>query len=113
MNYDWITITPKAPPAEATATGAAATGAAAGAANGQNGNTNIGWNGLTLTQTASAHPDNGWYGGQLYENGKIVLYSSYINSLGPAQARAKSQQTGTYTPDTIRRLRIRAQGVRV
>lgn len=55
MNYDWITITPKAPPTQATTTGTDTTGANANTTNNQNGasNTANNQNGAS-NQTANA-----------------------------------------------------------
>ena len=54
---------------------------------------------------------NGWHDGQLYENGKIVLYDSYINTLSPEQAKAKAEGgANTYTKDTLDKLWRRANG---
>lgn len=104
LDYNRITITPKAPPSDTTA-------GAAGTANGStaNGSTN-GSNAGSASQGNSKGTGgrSGWYGGQLYENGKIVLFDSYINTLPASQAWAKAQQTSTYTPATIGRLLRRA-----
>ena len=54
MNYDWITITPKAPPTQATTTGTDTTGTNANTANNQNGASNTENNGLASNQTANA-----------------------------------------------------------
>ena len=100
MNYDWITITPKAPASTDTTatTGSTATGASTGDNN----------------SNTSNSTKNGWIGGQYYINGKIYLYTSYINSLSPSQAEAKYiQGQNTYTQDTLDRLRSRAAGNRV
>ena len=113
LNYDWITITPKAPPSDASAAGNALGTAANGINNTNNANGGNNYGNASATSSLQARDRNGWHNGQLYENGKIVLYNSYINSLPPHQAAAKARQTGTYTSDTLRRLRIRAQGVRV
>lgn len=113
LNYDWITIEPKVTNTNATSSTMGAVGAGATSTNGNGSTNNITGGRATSSLQSRDKVKNGWYNGQLYENNKIVLYSSYINSLGPAQAKAKAQQTGTYTPDTLRRLRIRAQGVRV
>ena len=114
MNYDWVTIEPKAPANDTSSIGGATGGVGGDNTNNSN-NTNGGNNfdNASARSSLQSRDRNGWYGGQLYQNGKIVLYASYINSLPPQQAKAKSQQTGTYTHDTINKLKIRAQGVRV
>ena len=54
---------------------------------------------------------NGWYNGQLYENGKISLSNEYVRTLTPQQALAK-YKTGknTYTKATLTRLLLRSGG---
>lgn len=107
LDYNKITITPKAPPSDTTTGAAGATGTANGST--ANGSTNGSSTGGTFQSNSKGTGGrSGWYGGQLYENGKIVLLDSYINTLSASQAWAKAQQTGTYTPATIGRLLKRA-----
>ena len=111
LNYDWITIEPKAVNNNTSTTGGTGT---TGDSNSQNNNQEeSSGNSGGSTSSSSNTVKNGWYNGQLYENGKIVLYNSYINSLSPKQAKDKAKQTNTYSKDTLRKLKIRAQGVRV
>lgn len=95
MDYGAITIEPKASSTSDMSTMPGANGATT---NGSN--------------SSSSTGKNGWHDGQLYENGKIVLYDSYINTLLPAQARAKAEGgANTYTQDTLDRLWRRANSV--
>ena len=94
MNYDAITVEPKSSSTSDMSTISGASGTNGSGTNGSGSN------------------KNGWHDGQLYENGKIVLYDSYINTLSPTQARAKAEGgSNTYTQDTLDRLWRRANSV--
>lgn len=92
LSYDSITVEPKSAP-----TSDMSTIGGVGGTTGENGTSG---SGETL---------DGWHDGQLYENGKIVLWNSYINTLSPQQASDKyNSGQDTYTEDTLQRLLWRA-----
>lgn len=113
MNYDAITIEPKtAPSSDMSAVGG--TGSSAEGGDAQSGNGGSGSNSSFGNTSSRAREKNGWIGGQLYSNGKIVLSKNYINTLSPEQARQK--RTGayanhTYTDDTMQKLLWRSLGI--
>ena len=95
LSYDSITVEPKSAPTSDMST--------IGGVGGTTGTT--GENGTS----GSGEALNGWHNGQLYENGKIVLWNSYINTLSPQQASDKyNSGQDTYTEDTLQRLLWRA-----
>lgn len=110
LNYDWITIVPKAPSATTDSTSnASGTTTTPGDTNSNNNNN-------TSSSSNSSSIDtnkNGWHNGQLYQHGKIVLYASYINTLSPQEAANKYGQGGVYTDLTRQLLYRRSKGSRV
>lgn len=119
MNYDAITIEPKSSASsDIINTGNGSTGEnsnetgldATAAASMSNKSSN---NASNNNKARSSPPKNGWYNGQLYENYKIKLYTSYINTLSKSEAAAKAKQTSIYTPETISNLKARAKGLKL
>ena len=115
MDYNAITIEPKSSSSSEISTVGDSTGT--GDTTSNSNASNIGAAAGSAASSARAthslqardnkKPLNGWYNGQLYSNGKIVLSQSYINTLSPAQARAKAKQRNVYTTDTLYKLSVR------
>ena len=106
LNYNWITITPKAPPSTTDGTNTGTTNTS-GDTNSNNNNNN------SSSSSSIDTNKNGWHNGQLYQHGKIVLYASYINKLSPQEAANKYGQGGVYTDLTRQLLYRRSKGNRV
>lgn len=97
LSYDSITVEPKSAP-----TSDMSTIGGIGGTTGATGENGTSGSGETL---------NGWHNGQLYENGKIVLWKSYVESLTPNEALQKYQGgQDTYTEDTLKMLFGRSVG---
>lgn len=115
MDYGAITIEPKSASSSEMSNTDSSTGDN-GSESSEDGSSNSGGGGSSSFGNTSsrAREKNGWIGGQLYSNGKIVLSKNYINTLSPEQARQK--RTGayanhTYTDDTMQKLLWRSLGI--
>ena len=114
LNYDWITIQPQAATTTSNGTTSGSTSSTDSNTETDTDSSNSSSNSSSSSSNNSSSKRNGWYNGQLYENGKIHLYPGFINKLSKEQAVQKIK-TGknTYTAATLNRLKKRALGFRV
>ena len=114
LNYNWITIEPKAAAsAIGDTSGSSSTGGSNNSSSDDSSSSSGGVSSSFGNTSSRAREKNGWINGQYYINGKIYLSKEYINSLSPKQAgqkRNSANASRTYTNDTMQKLLWRSMG---